>query len=170
MRLPVVLLVVSSLLPAAAHQLPAATPRAMRDTTAPHAPRTARGTFQVTIVPQPADAHADGAAMGRMTLDKRFSGELEGTGVGQMLTGMGGVKGSAAYSAIERVTGTLHGRRGTFLLQHTGVMTRGAQSLRITIVPDSGTDELAGITGEMAIIIEGSAHSYVLTYELPAGG
>lgn len=139
------------------------------DATAPHPPRTARGTFTVTLVPQPADAHADGAAMGRITIDKRFEGELTGTSLGQMLTGMGGIKGSAAYSAIERVTGTLGGRRGSFILQHTGVMARSAQSLRITVVPDSGTDALAGITGEMQIVIEGGVHSYVFTYELPGG-
>ena len=143
------------------------TPPHMSTDATPHAPRIARGTFTVTIVPQPADTHADGAAMGRMTLDKRFIGDIEATGVGQMLTGMGGTKGSAVYSAIERVTGTVHGRRGSFMLQHTGIMTRGAQSLRITVVPDSGTDDLAGITGELAIVIEGGVHSYVFTYELP---
>jgi hypothetical protein len=77
------------------------------------------------------------------------------------------VKGSAAYSAIERVTGTLAGRHGSFVLQHTGIMNRGAQSLVITVVPDSGTDDLAGITGTMAIIIEGKQHSYDFEYALP---
>jgi hypothetical protein len=152
--------------PAPAPHVPA--PRMSADA-APHAPRTARGTFTVTLVPQPADTHADGTRMGRMTIDKRFTGDLEATGLGQMLTGMGGIKGSAAYSAIERITGTLQGRRGSFIVQHTGVMARGAQSLRITVVPDTGTDELAGITGEMSIVIEGGVHSYAFTYELPGG-
>lgn len=127
----------------------------------------ARGTFEVQIVPLPVDAYTDATTLGRMTIDKQFSGDLVGTGKGQMLTGMGSVKGSAAYSAIERVTGVLAGKRGTFLLQHTGIMSNGAQSLVITIVPDSGTDELTGISGTLAIIIEGKKHSYDLEYTLP---
>jgi Protein of unknown function (DUF3224) len=86
-----------------------------------------------------------------------------------MITGMGTVKGSAAYSAIERVTGTLAGHKGSFVLQHTGIMSRGAQSLVITVVPDSGTDSLAGLTGTMQIIIEGKQHSYVFEYTLLTG-
>lgn len=128
----------------------------------------ARGRFEVQVTPVAADAYADGATMGRMTLDKQFSGDLVGTGKGQMLTGMGSVKGSAAYSAIDRITGTVHGRRGSFIIQHTGIMARGAQSLVITIVPDSGTDELAGIAGTLEITIEGKQHSYLLRYTLPA--
>ncbi len=130
-------------------------------------PVHARGTFEVQITPLPGDAYTDAATLGRMTIDKQFSGDLVGTGKGQMLTGMGSVKGSAAYSAIERVTGTLAGKSGSFVLQHTGVMTRGAQSLVITIVPDSGTDELTGISGTLAIIIDGKKHSYDLEYTLP---
>jgi hypothetical protein len=130
-------------------------------------PVHARGTFEVQIAPLPVDAYTDAATLGRMTIDKQFSGDLVGTGKGQMLTGMGSVKGSAAYSAIERVTGTLAGKRGSFVLQHTGVMTRGAQSLVITIVPDSGTDEFTGISGTLAIIIDGKKHSYDLEYTLP---
>ncbi len=127
----------------------------------------ARGAFEVQIAPMPVDAYTDATALGRMTIDKQFSGDLVGTGKGQMLTGMGGVKGSAAYSAIERVTGTLAGRQGTFVLQHTGLMARGEQSLVITIVPDSGTGALTGISGTFSIIIEGKAHSYDLAYTLP---
>lgn len=127
----------------------------------------ARGTFDVQITPMPADAYADAASLGRMTIDKQFSGDLVGTGKGQMLTGMGTVKGSAAYSAIERVAGTLAGKRGSFVLQHTGIMANGTQSLVITIVPDSGTDELTGITGSLMIIIDGKQHSYDLEYQLP---
>ena len=131
-------------------------------------PMHARGTFEVQITPLPADAYTDAATLGRMTIDKQFSGDLVATGKGQMLTGMSVVKGSAAYSAIERVTGTLGGRHGSFLLQHTGIMTRGAQSLVITVVPDSGTEGLTGITGALAIIIEGKVHSYDFEYTLPA--
>jgi Protein of unknown function (DUF3224) len=126
----------------------------------------ATGPFEVKITPQPADDYADGAALGRMTIDKQFHGDLEATGRGQMLTGMGGVKGSAGYVAIELVSGVLNGKRGTFILQHTGVMTRGAPQLSVTVVPDSGTGDLAGLTGSMAIDITAGAHSYVLTYTL----
>ncbi len=128
---------------------------------------TVRGRFEPTIKPTAPDAWADGAVMGRNTLDKVYHGPLEAVAVGQMLYAMGSVKGSAAYSAIERVTGTLDGRRGSFMLQHTGVMTRGAQSLVLTVVPDSGTDELTGLEGSMQIEIEGTAHRYVFAYRLP---
>ncbi len=144
-----------------------AEPRCIHQTE-PSMPVHARGTFEVQIAPQPVDAYADATTLGRMTMDKQFSGDLVGTGKGQMLTGMGTVKGSAAYSAIERVTGTLAGRHGSFLLQHTGVMAKGEQSLTITIVPDSGTDGFAGISGTLAIIIDGKKHSYDLEYTLPS--
>ena len=105
--------------------------------------------------------------LGRMTIDKQFSGDLVASSRGQMLTGMSAVKGSAGYVAIEQVTGTLAGKAGSFILQHTGVMNRGTQSLAINIVPDSGTDELSGISGTMRIEIEGKAHAYVFEYTLP---
>ena len=124
----------------------------------------ASGTFDVTLVPQPADAYADGAALGRMTIDKRFHGDLEGTSRGQMLSGMSGVKGSAGYVAIERVSGTLGGRRGTFVLQHSGTMTRGAPTLAVTVIPDSGTEELAGLSGTMQIDTGGGGHAYTFDY------
>jgi hypothetical protein len=76
------------------------------------------------------------------------------------------VKGSAGYVAIEKVTGKLHGRAGTFVLQHTGTMNRGAQKLSITVVPDSGTGELVGLSGKMNIIIAGGKHSYEFDYSL----
>ena len=122
----------------------------------------------VKITPLAVDDYTDATSLGRMTIDKQFSGDMVGIGKGQMLTGMGGVKGSAAYSAIERFTGTVAGKRGTFVMQHTGILTRGAQSLVITIVPDSGTEELAGISGTLAIIIEGKQHSYDLEYTIVA--
>ncbi|MEP6573386.1 MAG: DUF3224 domain-containing protein [Gemmatimonadota bacterium] len=125
----------------------------------------ATGTFEVKLIPQPTEPGAE--TLGRMLLDKQFHGDLEGTSKGQMLTGMGSVKGSAGYVAIEQVTGTLKGRRGSFILQHTGTMNRGAPELRISVVPDSGSEELTGLAGAMAIVIEGSKHSFTLEYTLP---
>ena len=127
----------------------------------------ATGPFEVTMVPpQPAYDTVDEVALGRMTINKRFRGDLEATSVVEMLTAMTGVKGSAGYVAIERVTGTLQGRTGTFVLQHTGTMTRGEQHLTVSIVPDSGTGELRGIDGKMVINIVDGKHSYVLDYRL----
>lgn len=128
---------------------------------------TIRGPFQVRMTPAPADPYADGQQMGRMTLDKTYDGALTATGTGQMLTGMGSVKGSAAYVAMERITGTLEGRTGSFLIHHRGTMDRGAQALEIHVVPDSGTGELEGITGRMQIEFEGKQHLYVFAYTLP---
>jgi hypothetical protein len=126
----------------------------------------ATGGFDVTITPQAGDGYADGATLGRMTIDKRFHGDLDGTSKGQMLTGMGAVKGSAGYVAIEQVTGSLGGRKGTFILQHTGVMDRGVPHLIVTVVPDSGTGELTGLSGTMTIDVGGGKHSYALKYAL----
>ncbi|MFN0099892.1 MAG: DUF3224 domain-containing protein [Gemmatimonadaceae bacterium] len=126
----------------------------------------AAGTFSVTLVPQPADAHADGVTLGRMTIDKVFAGDLEGSSIGQMLTGLSSVKGSAGYVAIERVTGVLAGRRGSFILQHSGTMTRGAPELTLTVVPDSGADELVGLRGRMAIENTKGQHSYTFDYTI----
>jgi hypothetical protein len=129
----------------------------------------ASGTFDVKIAPQPADDHSDGGALGRMTIDKTYHGDLDGTAVGTMLTGMSPTeKTSGVYVAVERVAATLGGRKGTFILHHTGVMDRGAQSLKITVVPDSGTDQLTGLTGTMAIDIRDGRHFYTLEYTLPA--
>jgi hypothetical protein len=130
----------------------------------------ARGTFTVQLVPQSADDYADGAVMGRMTIDKQFAGDLTATSKGQMLTGMGSIKGSAAYTAVERVHGTLHGAAGSFILVHKGVMDRGAQSLDLTVAPDSGSGALAGLRGAMRIIIDGKQHSYEFDYEIRAPG
>ena len=127
----------------------------------------ATGTFDVKITPQASDLAPEGPNLGRMSLDKQYHGDLAGAAKGEMITAAGiAVKESAAYSAVERVTGTLHGKKGSFALQHTGLMTRGTPSLNITVVPDSGTGELAGLTGRMDIIIEGKQHSYVLEYEI----
>ena len=126
----------------------------------------ATGPFEVKLAPQPTDASSEGAVVGRISLDKQFHGDLEGTGKGEMLSIMGSVKGSGAYVAVEWVTGTLHGKSGTFALHHTGIMKRSVPSLSIHVVPDSGTGELAGITGKLNIIIEAGKHSYEFDYLL----
>jgi hypothetical protein len=127
----------------------------------------ASGTFEVKLNPLVSDDNAEDATLGRMSIDKHFHGDLEATSKGQMLTAGTGVKGSAGYVAIERVSGTLHGRSGTFVLQHSGTMTRGAPQLTITVVPDSGTGQLAGLAGRMAIKIADGKHSYDFDYTLP---
>jgi hypothetical protein len=127
----------------------------------------ATGAFDVKLAPQPADDYADGATLGRLSIDKQFHGDLEATSRGQMLTGGTSVDGSAGYVAIERVSGTLAGRRGTFILQHSGTMTRGAPTLVITVVPDSGTEQLVGLSGTMVINIANGKHSYEFAYALP---
>jgi len=127
----------------------------------------ATGPFEVKLNPQPAYNTDPASLLGRMSLDKQFHGDLEATSKGEMLTAMSAVKGSAGYVAIERVTGTLNGRKGSFALQHSGTMARGAQQLVITVVPDSGEGDLAGLAGTMAIEIADGKHSYVLEYSLP---
>ena len=127
----------------------------------------AAGTFDVKLAPQPlADATAD-AMLARLSLDKQFHGDLEGTSRGEMLSAGTAVKGSAGYVAIERVTGTLNGRKGSFVLQHSGTMNRGIPQLSVMVVPDSGTDGLAGLAGTMTIDITGGRHAYVFEYSLP---
>jgi hypothetical protein len=127
----------------------------------------ATGTFEVKVTPQSPDDSSHDATLGRMSLDKQFHGDLQATSKGQMLTAGTAVKGSAGYVAIERVSGTLHGRTGAFILQHSGTMTRGTLQLNITVVPDSGTDQLVGLAGTMTIIIADGKHSYDFTYTLP---
>ncbi|MFZ0286195.1 MAG: DUF3224 domain-containing protein [Terriglobales bacterium] len=148
---------------------------AQTDSAVPNSPQKgpsvtihAKGTFEVKITPQTPDGKFEDATMGRMTIDKQFRGDLEGTSKGQMLTGMTDVKGSAGYVAMERVTGTLNGRSGTFILQHSATMTRGVPQLSVTVVPDSGTGQLVGLTGKMDIIINAGKHSYDFEYTLPA--
>jgi uncharacterized protein DUF3224 len=126
-----------------------------------------KGTFEVRMSPEPPFDGAEGVPLGRVGLDKTFSGPLEATSQGFMLAARTKIEGSAAYVALERVTGSLEGRRGTFVLQHTGVMNRGARSLTVTIVPDSGTGALEGISGRMTIEIAGGRHFYELEYALP---
>jgi Protein of unknown function (DUF3224) len=130
-------------------------------------PRHAVGPFDVKIAPLTLDDKDAAPALGRMSLTKLYHGDLEATAKGEMLTGGDVGKGSAGYVAIERVTGKLHGRSGAFLLQHSATMSHGAQQLSITVVPDSGTGELAGIAGKMSVTIAGSRHSCDFEYTLP---
>jgi hypothetical protein len=126
----------------------------------------ATGSFDVKITPQ-SDDFLKGASMGRMSIDKQFHGDLEATSKGEMLTGGDVAKGSAGYVAIEQVTGALNGRSGSFILQHNGTMTRGTPQLTVSVVPDSGTGQLAGLTGTMTIKITDGKHFYDFTYTLP---
>jgi hypothetical protein len=126
----------------------------------------ASGTFEVKLVRQAPDEYADAATLARMTIDKQFRGDLEGTSKGQMLSAGTAIANSAGYVAIERVTGTLQGRAGTFVLQHSGTMNRGAPHLVVTVVPDSGTGQLVGLTGTMMIDISGGKHAYTFDYSV----
>jgi Protein of unknown function (DUF3224) len=127
----------------------------------------ARGAFEVSLTPQKADNEpAENAGIGRIAIAKVFTGDLEAAGEGEMLSAMS-AKDSGVYVAIERVTGRLGARSGAFVLQHCGIMTRGAQQLSITVVPESGTDGLQGISGSMAIKIDNGKHTYEFAYALP---
>jgi len=126
---------------------------------------TATGTFEVKLKPQ-ADEGVGDPTVGRMSIEKQFHGDLEGTSKGQMLAVQGDVKGSAGYVAMERVSGTLAAHAGSFALQHTGTMNRGVPELSVTVVPDSGTGELVGLSGKMNIIISEGKHSYEFEYKL----
>ena len=122
----------------------------------------ASGTFEVKMTPQDALT-----AVGRFALDKVFRGDLEAVSQGQMLSIMTKTAGSAGYVALEVVTGKLSGRSGTFALQHSGIMNRGASSLNLQIIPDSATLELTGLAGTMEINQSDGKHQYTLEYELP---
>src|SRR5258708_5599092 len=121
----------------------------------------ASGTFDVKLTPQ-ADDGGD-AGVGRMSIDKQFHGDLEGTSKGQMLSAMGSVKGSAGYVAMERVTGNLKGRSGSFVLQHSGTMTRGEPQLIVSRVPAPGAGQLAGLSGTLTIKIAEGTHTLACT-------
>lgn len=127
----------------------------------------ATGSFDVKLTPEAPPETADGIALGRMSIEKRFHGDLEAAGHGTMLTAGAEANGTAAYVAIERVTGTLGGRVGAFVLMHNGTMTRDAQRLAITVAPGSGTGQLAGIAGTLTIRIVEKQHFYVFDYTLP---
>ena len=125
----------------------------------------AKGTFEVQLSPQDEGA---GAPVGRMSIEKQFQGDLAGTSKGQMLMAASeSVQGSAGYVAVEKVTGTLDGRSGTFYLQHNATMNRGVGDLNIVVIPDTGTDQLTGLSGKLNIIIADGKHSYEFDYELP---
>jgi hypothetical protein len=128
----------------------------------------ATGPFDVKIAPLDPAFKTEDNSLGRMSIDKQYQGDLDATGKGEMLTGGTAIKGSGVYVAVERVVGTLHGRSGTFLLQHSGVMTRGTPHLSITVVADSGTGQLTGLTGTMNVIITDGKHSYDFSYSFPA--
>lgn len=126
----------------------------------------AKGTFDVKVTPV-AEDKSEGAPLGRYSLDKQYHGNLEAASKGEMLTGGSIATGSAGSVAMERVSGTLNGRKGTFILQLTGTMNRGVPSMSVAVVPDSGTDQLTGLTGVLTIIIADGKHSYEFEYSLP---
>lgn len=128
----------------------------------------ATGTFDVKLNPLPAYDSTPGTTLARLSLDKQFHGDLDATSKGEMLSAGTTIKNSAGYVAIERVSGTLNGQQGSFVLQHNGTMNRGAPQLSVTVVPDSGTDQLVGLSGNLAIIIAPDGkHSYQFDYTLP---
>jgi predicted flavoprotein YhiN len=134
-------------------------------------PHRAVGTFTVQMKPYdaPAEAPAGATPLGRLSLDKVFSGDMAGSSVGEMLTAVTPTAGSAGYVAVERFTGTVHGRDGSFVMQHSGTMSqRNGQQLSIKVVPDSGSDALRGIEGQFLLEIEQGQHRYTLEYTLPA--
>ncbi|MEI6738584.1 MAG: DUF3224 domain-containing protein [Pseudomonadota bacterium] len=124
----------------------------------------AAGTFEVKLNPQALHEKIETATIGRMSIDKKFLGDLVATSKGEMLSAMTSTKGSAGYVAIESVTGILNGRKGGFVLQHSGTMNRSTPTLIVSVVPDSGTGELVGITGNMTIDIADGKHAYVFEY------
>jgi len=130
----------------------------------------ATGTFEVKVKPLPEDVKVQGVAVGRMSIDKVWSGDIVGTSKGEMMTTGGEVKGSGGYVAVEVMDVSLKGRRGTFTLMHHATMKNNADfRMNIVVVPDSGTGDLAGLAGKLEIIIEGAKHSYRLDYTLPGG-
>ena len=126
----------------------------------------ATGTFEVKLNPQQLTDKAADTTLGRMSIDKQFHGALEAVSKGEMLSAGTGIKGSAGYVAIERVSGTLQGRSGAFVLQHSGTMTRGAAQLSVSVVPDSGTGQLVGLVGRMTINIVDGKHLYHFEYTI----
>lgn len=129
--------------------------------------RHASGPFEVKLEPLEMHERSEDSGIARMSIDKKFRGDLSGTSRGEMLSAMTATQGSAGYVALEIVSGTLHGRNGTFILQHNGVMTRGTPELTIHVVPDSGTGELTGLSGKMTIENADGKHSYDFAYTLP---
>lgn len=126
----------------------------------------AKGTFEVKVATLTNDDIATAATIGRLSIDKQFHGDLEGSSKGQMLASGTPAGGAAGYVAIEVVTGELNGRTGSFVLQHVGFMQGGEAQMTVTVIPGSGTGELTGLAGSMVIIIEGKQHSYDFEYTL----
>jgi len=129
--------------------------------------KRATGSFEVVLQPLSNTDVTSDAMFGRLLLTKQFSGDLQASARGQMLSAGTAIRGSAAYTAIDQVTGELDGRRGSFVLQHSGSMNRGVPTLSIMVVPDSGTDELAGISGTLSVNIIDGKHFYDFIYSLP---
>ena len=127
----------------------------------------AKGTFEVKLTPE--EDKSGEAIVGRMNIAKQFSGDIEGTSKGLMVMVGTPVQGSAGYVAIEKVSGAVNGRTGTFYLQHSGLMRRGEGELTIHVVPDSGTEQLTGISGMFDIKIEDGKHFYIFEYEIAEG-
>jgi hypothetical protein len=126
----------------------------------------AAGSFEITMTTQPPDDHPDGSIIARQLLIKRYEGALSAEGRGQMLAVMGQTKGCAGYVALEVVSGTLDGRAGRFALQHFGVMDHGRPELRVAVVPDSGTDDLKGLSGVLTIDVASGKHAYSFDYQI----
>jgi hypothetical protein len=127
----------------------------------------AAGTFEVKMAPLDAAFKFNENPITRFSLDKQFHGDLDGTSKGEMLAAGNAAKGSGGYVAMERVSGTLGGHSGTFVLQHSGTMDNGQYHLDVSVVPGSGTGQLVGLTGTMHITIEAGKHSYDFAYTLP---
>ncbi len=127
----------------------------------------AAGSFEVKLNPEAMSSVASATGIGRMSLDKKFAGDLIATSQGEMLAFRSAVSGSAGYVAIETVSGTLHGRQGSFVLQHSSTMTRGVPEQSISVLPDSGTGELNGLAGKLIIDIVDKQHFYRFDYSLP---
>ena len=141
---------------------------AVSDKDHPMISRTATGPFDVKLAPQPLSGVADASGLSRMSIDKRFHGALEAGSTGEMLSAGNPASGSAGYVALETVRGTLDGRAGSFVLQHSSTLARGVPTQSITVVPDSGTEALAGLAGRMGVeIAPGGAHAYRFEYSLP---
>ena len=131
--------------------------------------KKAIGTFEVKLASLPQYNTSEDAKLARMSIDKQFHGDLDASSQGEMLSAGTGTKGSAGYVAIERVTGRLNDRSGSFVLQHNATMNRGAPYLNIAVIPDSGTGELAGLSGTMHIVIDKGQHSYEFEYGFSDG-
>ena len=132
-------------------------------------PRTAQGSFEVKVAPLPPDDATAATSIARYSLDKVYRGDLEGASAGEMMGAGNVAAGIAGYVAVEEVTGILHGKTGSFALQHSSTMDGGKYEMNIRVVPGSGTGELEGIAGALTIIIAAGAHAYTLEYTLPSG-